>query len=77
MMQMYKYAHLCRMFRAAESKRCGAGLHYVRSALRKRAAEVRRGKLDVYHRDPAGVDAIIDGYLRPMQARRGFCKTTL
>ena len=41
----------------------------MRSALRKRAAEVRQGKLDVYHRDPAGVEAIIDGYLRPMQAR--------
>ena len=46
-----------------------AGLNYVRTTLRKRAEEVRAGKMGVYHRDPDGVEAIIDGYLRPMQAR--------
>lgn len=51
------------------SPRADAGLHFVRSSLRKRAAEVRRGQLDVYHTDPDGVEDIIDGYLRPMQAR--------
>ena len=63
------------MLRLALINNDTAGLLFVRKALRKRAEEVRRGDLDVYNADPEGVDAIIEGYLRPMQVCYTSCQT--
>ncbi len=48
-----------------------AGLHYVRKSLRKRAEEVQSGKLKVHAQYPGeSVEAVKEGYLRPMRVRR-------